>query len=94
MKYCFWHFAEKGITGKHDLSAPYFFLVTVMSENVNKKSRSFSLNTTGWRSAWINDLQGGGLESGVNTGSQRGWSVDQAGARLPEEVSLVVSGAG
>ncbi|MBV5332906.1 hypothetical protein JZU54_04960, partial [bacterium] len=37
---------------------------------------------TGWKAAWINDLQGGRLESGVNTGSQGSPSVEQARARL------------
>jgi hypothetical protein len=37
----------------------------------------------GWRTAWINDLQRGWLESGVFIGSPGRCSVDQALRRLP-----------
>ena len=40
------------------------------------------------RPAWINDLQGGGLESGVNRASPGRHSVDPALARLAEEVGI------
>jgi hypothetical protein len=38
----------------------------------------------GWRAAWINDLQRGGLESGVFAGSPGRHLVDRALARLAE----------
>jgi hypothetical protein len=40
----------------------------------------------GWRPAWINDLQRGCLENGVNSGSPGRHLVEQALARLVEEV--------
>jgi hypothetical protein len=40
-----------------------------------------------WRGAWINDLQGVGLESGVFTASPGRHLVEQALARLPEEIT-------
>jgi hypothetical protein len=39
----------------------------------------------GWRPAWINDLQGDRLESGVFTGSPGRPLVERLLARLPEE---------
>jgi hypothetical protein len=43
------------------------------------------VKAAGWRAAWINDLQGGRLESGVFIGSPGRPLVEQALARLAEE---------
>jgi hypothetical protein len=44
-----------------------------------------------WRPAWINDLQGGRLKSGVFIGSPGRCLVEQAVARLAEEMPIFLA---